>query len=644
MCGICGIFKFGGKPLLDSECCELRRMNSLLIRRGPDGEGFFFGQKAALAMRRLAVMDIQGGKQPFFSEDGNIAAVMNGEIYDFRQTRKELAAKGHSFHTENDAEILAHLYEEYGEDFPLYLRGMFAAAIYDIKRHKLLIARDRIGKKPLYYHVGGGRLIFSSELNSLMSADGIRKDINLQALDMFLSLQCVPSPLSIYKSVNKLPPASLLVAEENAGSGHDAKIRIKRYWDLPALKPNGISEEEAERTLYSLAEESVKLRMSADVPLGVFLSGGLDSSVIAALMAKNSARPIKTFTIGFKEEKFSEIPFARLTAEKYGTDHTEFVVEDSMADGISEIAAAYGEPFADMSMLPSYFISRETRKKATVALNGDGGDEIFGGYDRYRALLIGQRCFSHIPQWAKNSALKAISGLPKEAPFGIFWKAEKFLKMSLFNEISGKYLFLRSFFKEENFHDLCTEAYRSALGGEICHAARYMRGLFAEKNMSALNRMIYADFHSWLPDCLMAKMDIASMSNSLEARSPLLDHKLAEFAWSLPDDMKLRGLRPGGSKWLMRKTFSRLLPPELLKRPKTGFGIPLGKWLRGRLKQAWKETCLGNKALSRGLFRKEPLERLFAEHCSGKKDNGYQLWALLMLETWFNNFDPDFRL
>ena len=322
-------------------------------------------------------------------------------------------------------------------------------------------------------------------------------------------------------------------------------------------------------------------------------------------------------------------------------------MEDDMLADLDRIACNYGEPFADPSMLPSYFVSRETKRKVTVALNGDGGDEVFGGYNRYRAMMLEQKFFAWLPASLKQLAIKMFSAFPKEAPFGLFWKAEKFLQMSKCKGLDGKYLYARSFLRYDDFERLCSLAYADAAGG-LCCAKDYMAGLFqkngAGTGLSALDRMIYADFHSWLPDCLMAKMDIASMANSLEARSPLLDHKLVEFAWQLPPEMKIRGYGEGGTKWLMKKAFASLLPDKIRRRGKMGFGIPLGQWFRGRLKKRWAETCLSDKALKRGLFRKDALERLLEEHSAGHADNGYKMWALLLLEIWFENFAEDFRL
>lgn len=655
MCGICGIYNFTPAPVRER---EIYAMNALLYHRGPDEDGFYFGRNTALGMRRLAIIDRDGGKQPVYNEDRTVVAVVNGEIYNYRDIRKALVARGHHFATESDSEVIVHLYEAAGADFPVYLRGMFSIALYDIKRREIFIVRDRIGKKPLYYSMHGHRLVFSSELTSLMAADGIPRWIDMQALDMFLSLQCVPAPMSIYREVRKLPPACILHAMP------DGRAEIKKYWDLPEkissghaagdkIKTNGgefkdLLQEKKEQ-LFKLAEESVRIRLESEVPLGAFLSGGLDSSVVVALMARVSGKPVRTFSVGFREEEFSELPYARAVAEKYGTEHTEFIVEDNILWDLERIAYKYGEPFADPSFVPSYFISRETRKNVTVALNGDGGDEVFGGYNRYRAIRIDQSFFSHIPSFLKKILVLGLSGFPKEAPFGFFWKAEKFLQISKYKKLSDKYLYARSFLKPEDFENLCTREYRERLDGNICRAGGYMAGLFRDYDawdgeLSATDRMIRADFHSWLPDCLMTKMDIASMSNSLEARSPLLDHKLVEFAWLLPDEMKIHGFGGRGAKYLFRQTFADLLPEMIRTRGKMGFGIPLGRWFRGSLRKRWAETCLSEKALKRGLFKKKALEKLFEDHCRGRRDNGCQLWTLMLLEIWFETFAGDFKL
>ncbi|OGS51425.1 MAG: asparagine synthase (glutamine-hydrolyzing), partial [Elusimicrobia bacterium RIFOXYB2_FULL_62_6] len=375
MCGICGKYNYAATEPVEKE--ELKKMNDLLAHRGPDDEGFHVDGNLGLAMRRLSIIDLSTGHQPISNEDGSIWIVFNGEIYNFQALHEMLAAKGHVFKTRSDTETIIHLYEEKGADFVKELRGMFAIAIWDGRKKRLLLARDRMGKKPLFYSMNGTSIAFASELRSLLAAGGISREIDLRAVDAYLTLQYIPSPLTIFKSVRKLPPASVLILE-------NGNVTIEKYWDLPlaAEKLDSPLEEIKER-LYDGLLEATKIRLISEVPLGAFLSGGIDSSVVVALMAKSSDQPVKTFSIGFKEARFSELGYARQVAEMYGTKHTEFIVEANMADVLETLVRHYGEPYADASALPSYFVSRETRKAVTVALNGDGGDETFGGYLRY---------------------------------------------------------------------------------------------------------------------------------------------------------------------------------------------------------------------------------------------------------------------
>ncbi|MEW5951060.1 MAG: asparagine synthase (glutamine-hydrolyzing) [Elusimicrobia bacterium] len=636
MCGICGIYKYG----LNGEKAsfeEIKKMNDLIAHRGPDDEGFYLKDNIALAMRRLSIIDLSTGKQPISNEDGSVWIVFNGEIYNFEELTADLKSKGHIFKTKSDTEAIIHLYEEKGEDFPKYLRGMFAVCIFDEKKKKLILARDRFGKKPLFYCLNGEFLAFSSELNSLISYGKIKKEINPLALDAYIVLQYIPSPMTIYKDIKKLDPASVLVFEKG-------KCEIKKYWSLPldAEAPK-MSLKEIKDRIYEISSESVKMRMISEVPLGAFLSGGIDSSAVVALMAKNSERKVKTFSIGFKEEKFSELKYAKKVAEMYSTDHSEFIVEADMSSVMEELIVHYGEPYADSSALPSYFVSKETRKSVTVALNGDGGDEIFGGYLRYVGAKAAEY-FRIMPFWLKKSMLLGLSPFgEKNAPFNILWRGRKFLSAAMNSTAEQTYLSTVSFFRTEEKNMLLSERFKSLLGSDINYAERYIFSLFEQvKDKDLINKFSYVDLNSYLPQCLMTKMDIASMANSLECRSPFLDHKLAEFVFSLPGNMKLKGLNK--TKWIMKETFKDLLPKEIYSRGKMGFGIPLGDWFRGAMKKTWEENCLSEKALSRGYFKKEELEKLWSDHQNFKRDNGYRLWALLMLELWHKKFMPDYKL
>ncbi len=635
MCGICGIYKYGsGLPV---ERGELKAMNDLIIHRGPDDEGYYEHENAGLAMRRLSIIDLSSGHQPISNEDGSLWIVFNGEIYNYKELREGLLARGHVFKTKSDTEVILHLYEEKGEAFPKELRGMFAVAIWDERKKKLLLARDRVGKKPLLYAVTPSSFAFASELRCLLTLKDLPREINPAAIDAYLTLQYIPSPMSIFKGVKKLEPASVLVFE-------GGKLRTHKYWDLPVgeKKFDDVPVEELKERLRAEMSEAVKIRLMSEVPLGAFLSGGIDSTIVTALMAKHSSTPVKTFAIGFKEEKFSELGYARQAAKMYGTDHTEFTVEAHMTDVLEKLAWHYGEPYADCSALPSYFVSRETRRDVTVALNGDGGDEAFGGYLRYVGMKA-ERMIAAAPGWSKAAALKAVGVFPKSAPFNFFWRAEKFLKFSVMNTLERRYLSTVSFFGPGEADGIYSHKFANLLGAENNYGERYLSKFFAlNPDDDLLNRMTYVDMRSYLPECLMTKMDIASMANSLETRSPFLDHKVLEFAFRLPGKLKLKGLK--GTKWILKEAFKDMLPPDIYSRGKMGFGIPLGIWFRGELKDYWAGACLSQKSLGRGYFKPEELFRLWDEHQQGRRDHGYKLWALLMLELWHRQYADDFKL
>ncbi|MCK4935209.1 MAG: asparagine synthase (glutamine-hydrolyzing) [Elusimicrobiales bacterium] len=636
MCGICGRYNYNDPSPVSR--AELKRMNDLIVHRGPDDEGYYVSNNIGLAMRRLSIIDLSGGHQPMTNEDGSIWVVLNGEIYNFQSLREDLSRRGHKFKTKSDTEVIAHLYEEKGIDFAKELRGMFAISLWDSNKKRFILARDRIGKKPLFYSLNDNFIAFASELRSILSVPGISKEVDLTAIDAYLSLQYIPSPLSIFKSIRKLKPASMLVFE-------NGKSEISEYWDLPLKeeKLDYLSIEETKERLYSELFEATKIRMISDVPLGAFLSGGVDSSVIVALMSKISSKPVKTFSIGFKEDKFSELKYAKEVADMYSTDHTEFIVEAEMIDILPKIVWHYCEPYADPSALPSYYVSRETRREVTVALNGDGGDECFGGYLRYIAMRLAGY-MDLMPNIVKKSALMAANMMPdKNAPFGIAWRGKKFLQVTLSGSFSSTYLSTIAFFRTKEKNELLSDEFKNAVGKDLNYAEGYIAGVL--KNVGGqdqINKFMYADLHSYLPECLMTKMDIASMANSLEARSPFLDHKVMEFAFRLPGNLKLRGLNK--TKWILKETFKDMLPKTICARGKQGFGIPMGQWFRGALKDYWFSICLSEKALNRGYFKKEVLFKIWDEHQKGKRDHGYHMWALLMLELWHNAYLDDFKL
>lgn len=625
MCGICGVVYADGRPV---DRARLSAANDLIAHRGPDDAGLFLDEGVGLAMRRLAIIDLNTGHQPLSYADGRYWIVFNGEIYNYRELRKQLSERGHAFQTQTDTEAILALYQERGPDCVKSLRGMFALAIWDKREKRLFLARDRIGKKPLCYAQKDGALVFGSELRCLFAlAPELPREVRPEAVDQFLSLQYIPSPGTIYRDAFKLPPGHWLTWQ--AG-----RTKIERYWDLPlGAKPVTTDFEEAKRLIVDKLRESVRLRMISDVPLGAFLSGGVDSSIIVALMAEQSSRPVKTFSIGFQEERFSELPFARAVARRYKTDHTEFVVKAEMAEILPRLAWHYGEPYADASALPSYYVARETRKFVTVALNGDGGDENFAGYIRYFAMKLAAR-FDALPGFAKTALRAGAEHLPEyNAPYGFTWRLKRFLRSALFSDLPKRHLKMIGYFQEEDKDGLYTTEFRQRLGTTAGSAQGYLAEAFARcGSEDFVNRLLYVDFKTYLPECLMAKVDIATMACSLEGRSPLLDHEFVELVYPMPGDWKLKGLR--GHKWIMKEAFKDKLPEVIQNRGKMGFGIPLGAWLRGPLKGYWEERVLGRAALARGYFDEAGLRGLWAEHQSGRRDHGYRLWALLMLELW----------
>lgn len=615
MCGITGQYNFGSSAPV--EASTLMKMNRALIHRGPDDEGVFLRGNIGLAMRRLSVIDLSSGHQPMSSEDGRIQLTFNGEIYNYQNLRSELQSEGIVFRTQSDTEVILKMYQKHGLDCVQYFRGMFAFAIWDQSRDRLLLARDRMGKKPLVYSLGSGRIVWSSEIPSLLLAPGISKDLDPQAIDLYLGLQYIPSPWTIYSSIRKLPPAHMLVVEKG-------QVRISRYWDLPKPNPNTeLSLPESKQILREKIRESVRIRMKSDVPLGAFLSGGLDSTIVAGMMSQISDRPIKTFSIGFEEVEMSELKYAKEAAARFHTDHMEFIVKPDMIDVLPKLARQYGEPFGDSSALPSYYLARETRRHVTVALTGDGGDENFGGYNRYRYMKMFQ-ALDVIPRPLRQLAA-GLSSLSTGS-------AQRFLNNFVAAKPSARYLGLVGIFNEGEKEKLYTNDFSQKLRDQM-GVDDYLERLFEHhRERSAINQLSAVDFSSYLPDCLMPKVDIATMAHSLEARSPLLDHDVVEFASRLPDAWKIEGFF--STKWILRESFKDLIPESILNRSKMGFGLPVHAWFRGPLMRFWKDTVLSSQSLQRGYFQKQYLEKLMEDHVSGKRNDGYRLWVLLMLEIW----------
>jgi asparagine synthase (glutamine-hydrolysing) len=620
MCGICGVARRDSSPVQKT---LLERMNAAIIHRGPDGEGFYSAPGVGLAMRRLAVIDLNTGDQPIPNEDQSIWIVFNGEIYNFPDLRTDLEKHGHHFHTRTDTECVVHLYEEYGTDCVQRLRGMFAFALWDVKKQTLLIARDRLGKKPLYYTIQEGTLYFASELSSLFAALPQKPPVDMQAIDLYLSLQYIPEPRTAYEGIFALLPAHTLL-------WHHGSVTAERYWQLAYEPKHSGAEEALAEELRQRVKEAVRLRLISDVPLGAHLSGGIDSSVVVAMMAEASSGPVKTFTVNFDETEFSEVNYARAVAQRYGTEHHEFTLTfDDIPGAVETVIAHTGAPFADPSALPSLYLSRLTRQHVTVALNGDGGDEAFAGYHRYWLDPWANR-YARLPGFLARGLIPALAGwLPEGAdrPVGRnLVGGLKRLGQVVDTDKRASLLRWGSYFPPALKRKLWKEPYQ---GLDLRRAETDLAAAFDSASArSFLDRTLYTDITSYLPGDLLVKADRMTMANSLEGRSPFLDHELMEWAARLPENLRLRG---GKGKYLLRKAFKAYLPENVQTRGKQGFGVPVGAWLRGPL-SVWAEQLVREQLTV--WFEPAVLGQLFKEHRSGRVNHGKRLWALAALAVW----------
>ena len=625
MCGITGYINAGGQPV-DRELLE--RMNCAIIHRGPDEDGFYINGNVGMAMRRLAIIDLAGGQQPMHNEDRSKWIVFNGEIYNYQEIRADLDRRGHKFYTNSDTEAIVHLYDEFGIDCLKLLRGMFAFAIWDEREQELFAARDRLGKKPLLYSLQpNGDLIFGSEFRALLEHPSIGREIDHEAIDSYLSYLCVPAPQTAFKQIRKLEPGHWL-------KWKNGRIETERYWKPDFSHKIKISEEEAIDETTRILRESTKLRLISEVPLGAFLSGGVDSSTVVALMAEESSTPVKTFSIGFEEQDYSELKYARRVAEHVGAEYNEFVVKPDALEVLPTLVDHYGEPYADSSAIPTYYVSKETRKHVTVALNGDGGDESFAGYERHTAMLVAER-YKTVPSLLRRALVEGPINLfpTSELKRSRVRDAKRFLRAANLPKVERYFRWMSTFDRQAK-KDLYTADFASSVGSN--NPVRFLDKWFVNANGSGvLDATLLSDMMTYLPNDLLVKVDIASMANSLEARSPFLDHKLIEFAASLPESLKVRRFQ---TKYLLKKVAARLVPPEVVYRRKMGFGVPVGKWFRGEMKSFVKDVLLSNASLNRGIIRPEVIERYVNEHTNGERDHQFQIWTLLMLELWFQRF------
>ena len=613
MCGIAGIVHpDSGRTV---EPSQIEAMCSVMQHRGPDDQGIYCDGPVGIGMRRLAIIDLSSGQQPIANEDQTVWIVFNGEVYNFQEKRALLEGKGHQFRTNADTEVIVHLYEEFGLDFVDHLRGMFAIAIWDCSKKRCVLVRDRLGIKPLYYRVADGILQFGSELKTLLACPDVPRSIDDAALREFLVFQYVPNPMTIFEGIRQLQPGHLLVWED----GHES---ISEYWRLK-IEPTPQPFDQATEKFDELLAESVKLRLIADVPLGVFLSGGLDSGSVVATMARVSDEPIKTFSIGFEDERLNELPDARHVAEMYGTDHHERIVKSDALGLLPKLMWHYDEPFADDSAIPTYYVSQAAREHVTVALSGDGGDEMLIGYARYPKY--------HKLRWILGlpAPLRALLWGPasKAIPNGV--RGAGFLKM-LRNGMRDGYMDGMSIYTSDTLGDIMSDP---SIGEKLAAVGESFRAHWTRsEGLPVTGRLQHIDANTYLPDCMLTKVDRASMANSLEVRVPLLDHVLAEFLATLPIDYKFRD---GKGKQILRQIMEPRLPPGHLNRQKRGFGTPIDRWFQNELKELLSDTLLDSRATQRGIFRRDAIERMIAEQGGiGRRNHSRRLWALLTFELW----------
>lgn len=614
MCGIAGIFSYGDAPVEEE---ELRRMCAAIVHRGPDDDGFYFDARVGLGMRRLSIIDLATGHQPVRNEDGSVWVVFNGEIYNFMDLRRDLEGRGHVFYTSTDTEVIAHLYEEYGERCVEPMRGMFTFAVWDARRQSLLLCRDRLGVKPLYYAEIGGRIIFASELKSILELPNVERRLSPRALSTLLTSQCTPTDQSIVEGVKKLEPGHILTA-----AAHGKPI-VRRYWDVRFEPDAGRSEEYFVEKLRELLTESVRLRLVSDVPLGAFLSGGLDSSSVVATMAGLVSSPVKTFSIGFKEERYNELDHARAVSKQFGTEHHELILEPDALSVIDNIVWHLDEPLGDASCIPMYMVSKLASEHVKVALSGDGGDEVFAGYTHYLSEAGQQKI--NVP-WPLRKALR---GAARLMPIGMTGR-NYIYHYSLAS--SERYLDWLTLFPEDDKKSLFQPEILGMIGDFI--PLEWEREALSRAGNDWLSGAQYVDIHRYLPLDILVKVDRMSMAHSIEAREPLLDHKLVEFAATIPAEMRLRG---GTTKYIFKQAMRGILPDAIIDRPKQGFGVPLEHWFRGRLSSFVRDLLLSRRSRERGIFNPAHIEKLLKIHESGRRRET-ELWLLISIELWCRTF------
>lgn len=627
MCGIAGKISLSNREI---SIVEIETMNNAIRHRGPDDGGIYISsnRKVGLGHRRLSIIDLSPlGHQPMRYMD-RYEIVFNGEIYNFQEKRTMLEKEGYTFTSHSDTEVILALYDKYGQGCLEHLRGMFAFAIYDERGQTLFCARDRVGKKPFKYYLDEEVFIFASELKAILTQPEYHKEPDYEAIHHYLTLQYVPSPLTGFKDINKLPPAHSLFLNIRT-----REMKIERYWKLDYSKKLDLSEQEWKKRIIEKLDEATQLRMISDVPVGAFLSGGIDSSAVVAMMARHSDKPIKTFSIGFNKEKYNELPYARMIADKFKTEHTEFIVKPDAIELLPMLVRQYEEPFADSSALPTYYVSKLTRDHVTVALNGDGGDENFAGYGRYSVHKFALLYDKFLP-------LHTIFILPfvrltaRILQTTFFNRVQRFAE-SLSRPYNYRYVDYISYFTDQMKDKLYTEQFKQRMNKKDSY--RIVAEHFSESgSKNKAEQAVYADFTTYLPGDLLVKVDIDTMTVALEGRSPFLDHEFLELTAQIPFHLKLKGFN--NKKYILKEALRGIIPDEVMFRPKMGFSIPLHDWFRSDLKEYAYDLLLSEKALNRGIFKKESIQELLNTHCTTKIDFGYHIWALITLELWFEEY------
>ena len=622
MCGICGVFNIGNRAPVGTAL--LKSMADTLIHRGPDDEGFYCSGPIGLAHRRLAIIDIVGGHQPMSNADDSVWVVFNGEIYNFQEMKSFLVSKGHDFQTQTDTEVIIKLYEEYGEDCFQYLRGMFAIALWDEKKQQLILARDRIGKKPLFYFNDQKKLVFASEIKAILKVPGVPREMDLQAVSDYFSLLYIPAPKSIYKGIRKLRPGHYLLISQKG-------MREVKYWDVNFEHTYERSLETWCEEIMEVFREAVQLRLVSDVPLGAFLSGGVDSSAVVGLMSALTHKPVVTSSIGFEDKAFDESQYAREAALHFQTEHHEKIVRPDAASIIRKLIWHYDEPFADSSAIPTYYVSQLAREHVTVALSGDGGDELFAGYRRYLLDKREEQLRAMFPSFLRVNLFRLLASIYPKAD----WAPRIFRGKATFENLASSHI--DAYFRS-------VSAVHPALKLKLLHSdvQDKLRGydtveLFRDYYQNAgrvdpLGRIQYVDMKTYLPDDILVKVDRASMAHSLEVRAPMLDHKFIELAATIPSSLKLVG---NSGKEILKKALTGLVPQTILYRRKMGFAVPLANWFRGELKEFARDILFANN--TGRIINRSTLEVMWKEHQKGFRDRSTELWTTFVFELWYQD-------